>query len=386
MTIEKSLEIFGKHDQNTFEQMKLCLSHDAAVKGALMADGHLGYSQPIGGVLVYDRAISPQGVGFDIACGNKAVKLQCDVDYVRDNIELIMDSVWGTFGFGTGGSNRYQVEDPVLDDPLWNEIEFLPFLKEKASRQLGTIGSGNHYIDIFLDGELQVWVGVHFGSRGLGHAIASHFLKASGAKDGMMTEPKVLEEGTDLFEQYIRCLDLAGRYAYAGRNWVCNRMAVLLRGVIVDEVHNHHNFAWKENGNWVVRKGSTPNFPGQRSFVGGSMGDVSVILEGTDTETNKSALYSTVHGAGRIMSRTEATGMKKWKKGIFKEPKVTQDMMDRWVQEKGVVLRGGGLDESPHCYRRLPDVIREQADSIKIMRVLQPIGVAMAGNESRPED
>jgi len=123
-------------------------------------------------------------------------------------------------------------------------------------------------------------------------------------------------------------------------------------------VHNHHNFAWEEEHQgrklWVVRKGATPAFPGQLGFVGGSMGDNSVILEGKASEESEKALYSTVHGAGRVMSRTEASGRKKWKKGKMikkSEGKISREMMMEWVDSKGVELRGGGTDESPHCYK-----------------------------------
>jgi tRNA-splicing ligase RtcB len=179
-------------------------------------------------------------------------------------------------------------------------------------------------------------------------------------------------------------MELAGRYAYAGRDWVCERVARILGARIVEEVHNHHNFAWKEKHGgrdlWVVRKGATPAFPGQRGFVGGSMGDISVILEGVDSDESKAALYSTVHGAGRVMSRTQAAGKRKWgKQKGSSGGQITRAMMMDWVRKMGVELRGADTDESPHCYKRLPDVLEEHGNTIRIVHTLQPIGVAMAG-------
>jgi tRNA-splicing ligase RtcB len=185
-------------------------------------------------------------------------------------------------------------------------------------------------------------------------------------------------------------MKLAGRYAYAGRDWVCGRVADLLGASVLEEVHNHHNFAWEEDHAgqhlWVVRKGATPAFPGQRGFVGGSMGDISVIIEGIDSEESQQALYSTVHGAGRVMSRTAARGKTRWKKGRkvqLSEGRVSREMMMSWVNKQGVELRGAGTDESPHCYKRLPQVLEHHANTIRILHTLTPVGVAMAGEDEK---
>ncbi len=135
-------------------------------------------------------------------------------------------------------------------------------LKHLAENQLGTVGSGNHYVDIFEDEEGHIWVGVHFGSRGLGHKTATWFLEKGGAKDGMDVEPLVLSMDSDLGQQYEIAMTLAGKYAYAGRDWVCSKVAEIIGASIVEEVHNHHNYAWLEKHDgkqlWVVRKGATP--------------------------------------------------------------------------------------------------------------------------------
>jgi len=374
-------------DEGAFLQMANCAKD--AVHLALMADHHRGYAVPIGGVVAYENKISPSGVGFDIACGNKAVRLDVPVSEVRRKIKKIMDDVWTNLSFGMGRKNNVVVDHELFDDEAW-KLYPMKTLKQTARNQLGTIGSGNHYVDLFADEQERVWVGVHFGSRGLGHKTATYFLEAGGAQDGMDAEPLVLDVRSSLGGDYIECMHLAGRYAYAGRDWVCAQVARLLGAKIVEEIHNHHNFAWKERHGdrdlWVVRKGATPAFPGQKGFVGGSMGDKSVILEGVESDEGKDSLYSTVHGAGRVMSRTRARGKTNRKTGeVIFAGEVTREMMLDWVRAQGVELRGAGVDESPHVYKRLPEVLAHHQKSIRVLHTLTPLGVAMAGeNEVDP--
>jgi tRNA-splicing ligase RtcB len=377
----ENVRVFGLHDENTLAQMKNCAKDNAVVAGVLCADGHLGYAVPIGGVLAYDYKISPSGVGFDIACGNKCILTDMPAREARRKIKKIMDDVWAKISFGMGRNNQEEVDHELFDDEAW-KMPALRSLKQTARNQLGTVGGGNHYVDIFADELDRVWVGVHFGSRGLGHKTATHFLEAGGATDGMTADPLILDIRSNLGTEYIEAMQLAGRYAYAGRDWVCGKVARILGAKVLDEVHNHHNYAWKETHNgqelWVVRKGATPAFPGQRGFVGGSMGDISVILEGVESEESKKALYSTVHGAGRVLSRSAAKG--KWKgKQEIRPGQVSRRMMDAWIMEKKVELRGADVDESPHCYKRLPEVLNYHADTVKILHTLTPLGVAMAG-------
>lgn len=378
--LDGKIPVWGVHEDNTLEQIKMCAEH--ADYAALSADGHLGYGCPIGGILGAETRISPTAVGFDIACGNKAVRLDVPARYVRDHIETIMDQVFSVLSFGVGRKNNERVDFDILNDNEGWTTEAAKPLKRKAEEQLGTIGSGNHYVDIFVDELDRVWVGVHFGSRGLGHGIATWFLKACNAQDGMMVPPVFLDVDSDLGAQYVSAMGLGGEYAYAGRDWVCEHVAKLLGGQILEEVHNHHNFAWLEEHDgkkmWVCRKGATPARPGQRGFVGGTMGETSVILEGVDSEEAKIALYSTVHGAGRVMGRMQAKGVVK--KGVVKrEGLVKPEMMQEWITRANVVLRGGGVDESPHCYKRLDEVLAEHGPSIRILHTLTPLGIAMAG-------
>jgi tRNA-splicing ligase RtcB len=368
-------------DEGALSQIKTCAL--TAQHVALMADHHKGYACPIGGVLAYENSISPSGVGYDIACGNKAVLTDADAGEVRKNIGPIMDDIFRTVSFGVGRKNDDErVDHELFDSPTWS-LKAIAHLKEMARQQLGTVGSGNHYVDLFTDEQDRVWIGVHFGSRGFGHKTATFFLDAGGAKDGMDVPPLVIDADGALGADYLACMELAGRYAYAGRDWVCERVRRILGAASVEEVHNHHNFAWREEHDghdlWVVRKGATPAFPGQCGFVGGSMGDISVIIEGVRNVWAAQSLYSTIHGAGRVMGRMEAKGTFDRKTGAVKRPgKVTQPMMDEWVAREGVALRGAGLDESPHCYKRLPEVLEQHAGMLRVLHTLQPIGVAMA--------
>jgi tRNA-splicing ligase RtcB len=379
-------KIFGEHDAATIAQIERCVEAGGE-RAVLCADGHKGYAQPIGGVIAYTDKISLSGVGFDIACGNLAIRTDATRVQVAPAMEEIMNDVVRDVSFGIGQRSKTRIDHELFDDPAW-ELSPMRELKQTAAHQLGTVGGGNHYVDIFADEEDRIWVGVHFGSRGLGHKTATHFLKAAGGKDGMDVPPTIVSEASPLGQDYISGMMLAGRYAYAGREAVARHVVRgILRANAIEEVHNHHNFAWREEHDgekyWVVRKGATPAFPGQKGFVGGSMGDDAVIIEGVDSPTSREALFSTVHGAGRIMSRTAAKGkfVKVDGKRIRKDGLVRHDEMMKWIGDKNVVLRGGDLDEAPQAYRRLPDVLAAHAGTIQILHKLTPLGVAMAGRD-----
>lgn len=391
--------VFGSHDPGTLEQLRDVASR--ARRAALMADGHVGYVMPIGGVAGYQERVSVVGVGFDIACGNAAIRTDLDAARLgRRDLEGIAAEIQGSISFGIGRTNRAgdaPVDHPLFESAAWEAVpaQHRHALRQKARDQLGTVGSGNHYVDVFADETGAVWVGVHFGSRGLGHSIASGMLALSqdlpwGAR-GRETEI-LLPLSSPLGHDYWTLMNLAGEYAYAGREWVARRVVSILGGREEELVHNHHNFAWRERHGGedmiVVRKGATPAFPGQRGFVGGSMGDDAVIVEGTSqadeavARLQQAALFSTVHGAGRVMSRTEAGGKYRgWgaKRRLVRPGVVTPAMMRDWVESRGVILRGGGLDESPHAYRRLPEVIAAQRGTVRVVHTLRPLIVVMAG-------
>lgn len=396
--------IFGAHDQKTLVQLADVASR--AERVALMSDGHLGYIMPIGGVAAYDNKISVAGVGFDIACGNAAIRTNLELADIQSNLSELADEINEQISFGVGRKNK--ADDAPTDDPLFQDDawEIVPTKKgvrqrlvDKARSQLGTVGSGNHYVDVFADEDGAIWVGVHFGSRGFGHTVATTFMALNQGKswgEKAKEAETLLDLDEDLGKDYWAMMNLAGRYAYVGREWVARKVVKLLGGEELELIHNHHNFAWKEVHDGreyvVVRKGATPAFPGQKGFVGGSMGDDAVILQGRengDTETKASqeaAMFSTVHGAGRVMSRTEAAGKWDYKRKVRKtQGKVTPDMLHEWLAEKEVILRGGGLDEAPHAYRRLPDVLASQGDTVEVLHTLKPLVVVMAGaNEFDP--
>jgi tRNA-splicing ligase RtcB len=392
--------VFGSHDQQTLAQLRDVARR--AERVALMADGHKGYVMPIGGVAAYRDQASVVGVGFDIACGNAAIRTdQTLADYTREDLTRIADEIQREISFGIGRTCRAHdapEDHPLFEAPAWEAVpgkHERDTLRAKARSQLGTVGGGNHYVDVFADETGAIWVGVHFGSRGLGHTVASGFLALGQGKQWGARVPEtevLLDLRTPLGDAYWSLMNLAGDYAYAGREWVARKVVSLLGGHERELVHNHHNFAWRERHEGedliVVRKGATPAFPGQPSFVGGSMGDNAVILEGAraETEDQRRALFSTVHGAGRVMSRTEARGKLNWKTRQVKSPgKVSWEMLREWVGAKGVILRGGGLDESPHVYRRLPDVLAAQGDTVRVVHTLTPLIVVMAGeNEFDP--
>lgn len=379
-------KIFGQHDEATLRQIETCVAAGGE-RGVLCADGHKGYAQPIGGVVAYDRKISLSGVGFDIACGNLAILTDATRSEAAPRIDRIMDDVVRDISFGVGRKSKTRVDHELFDDPAW-QLKPLSELKSTAADQLGTVGGGNHYVDIFADEQDRIWVGVHFGSRGFGHKTATHFLKAAGGKDGMDVPPTVVEDSSEIGQDYLAGMHLAGRYAYAGREAVARHVVqTILGAAILEEVHNHHNFAWREkhgdNEYWVVRKGATPAFPGQKGFVGGSMGDEAVIIEGVDSPISRDSLFSTVHGAGRIMSRTQAKGkfVRIGNKRIRQDGLVRHDEMMKWLSDRHIALRGGDLDEAPQAYRRLPEVLAAHAGTIRILHTLTPLGVAMAGRD-----
>jgi tRNA-splicing ligase RtcB (3'-phosphate/5'-hydroxy nucleic acid ligase) len=422
-----TIKTFGEVDQRSLEQLERCMAAGDAEFGVLCADHHPGYSQPIGGGIAYEGYVSPSGVGYDIGCGNKAAQTELSrADLERlGGVEKVMKEITRRISFGMGVPARERVDHPVLDKIRTADFAPQRALTDLAAKQLGTVGSGNHYVNLMADEEDRIWVGVHFGSRGFGHKTASGFLAlAQGlpfggrAREGEMDSPPVLfEADSELGQSYIAAMQLAGEYAYAGRDVVVAKVLEILGADAVHEVHNHHNFAWREEhfgrDYWVIRKGCTPARPRQEGFVGGSMGDESVILEGVESPVNEQALYSTVHGAGRVMSRSQAAGRTRRRKAwacpmrdcpyvaeqqgtcpehsktlrkVSVSEQVKPGLVD-WpaVQERlrreGIVLLGGGADEAPEVYKRLPEVLAAHGDTVRVKHTLRPLGVAMAGRD-----
>lgn len=414
-SLHGSILVWGQHETPTVKQLAACIAAGGAPLAALMADGHPGCSQPIGGVVAYEDLLSPSGVGTDIACGNKAVRTRLRWRDIRRDIAGVMSDLYATVSFGQTRRLRREAGHPVLEEPLWRDLPFLAPLQAMAREQLGTVGGGNHYIDLLvetpadgerslrmanarrlsdLDGDAPVWVAVHFGSRGPGYRIANGFMNLAEnrpfeAPRADQHTPILIPADSDLGQAYLTGLELAGRYAYAGRDLVVEQVLSLLGTQADFTVHNHHNFTWRETHGgrplWVVRKGATPLWPGQYGFIGGSMGDLSVVVRGVESEESAMALYSTVHGAGRVMSRTQAAG--KW--GVRRGRRVrTGGAVDfphvqKVLRSQGIELRGGEADEAPQVYRKLADVLPHHAPTFELLHLLRPVGVAMAGPEEQ---
>jgi tRNA-splicing ligase RtcB (3'-phosphate/5'-hydroxy nucleic acid ligase) len=373
-------------------------------------------------------------------CGNKAVRTDLLIDDLRPDLGRVMDTIFDRISFGVGRKNDEPVDHPVLD--RIREADFRPqrALRDLAAKQLGTVGAGNHYVDLFAGDDDHVWVGVHFGSRGFGHKTASGFLALAAGRrfdergpEGEMDSPPVLlHVDSELGQAYVAAMQLAGEYAYAGRDVVVDRVLEILGARSTYEVHNHHNYGFRERHHgvdvWVIRKGCTPAFPGQEGFVGATMGEPSVILRGTDRPEGAELLYSTVHGAGRVMSRTQAAGKVgaraecsdrdcgfwvRWseyrrerqrrgikegerftlcpehpdgtmhkRRGRIKDGLIDFGSVRRELTAGGIELRGGAADEAPGAYKRLDDVLAAHGDTIEIVHRLTPVGVAMAGADT----
>ena len=223
----EGIPVFGEPEAQALAQAKMCARTGNVVGVALMADHHKGYSQPIGGVVVYEPdQVSPSGVGFDIACGNKAVRTRLTYPEIAGDLPRLMDRIWQEISFGIGRKNPKPVDHPVLDHPLWREEKYLRPLHKMAVEQLGTVGGGNHYVDLFVERVTQrIWVGVHFGSRGPGFRIASGVLNLMHGRpfdhpragEHMDAPPAILDLRSELGQFYWEARHLAGQFAYAGR-------------------------------------------------------------------------------------------------------------------------------------------------------------------------
>jgi tRNA-splicing ligase RtcB len=376
MKIIDNITVFGELEErldleytDVFAQIKQSASPEGAL-GILCADNHLGYRMPIGGVVAYPDHISPSGVGYDIGCGNNAVRTNLKLHEIGNDMRRIVEEIAAQIEFGLGSKGNEE-RRAVFDNSSWKSNPLLNGLDDLAASQLGSVGGGNHYIDILRDEDNCIWVANHFGSRGFGHTVAKRTLTELGMKDVVNGEPALIKEGTELFDDYLEAMKMAGNYAALGRSIVIDKVIGILGAQVDRHVDNHHNFAWREEHNgqkyWVVRKGSTPLRPDQLSFIGGSMGDVSVIVRGVDGPEARQALYSAPHGAGRVISRSKA-------KKTF-----TYEQMREVLEKYNVIVIGGDLDESPMAYRDLSGVMDAHFGAFEMAHILYPVGVVMAG-------
>lgn len=381
--INLNMKIFWKEiiDPNAIMQLENCMIEWSI--WVLTADAHYWYSMPVWGAIAYKNHISLSWVWFDIWCGNKAVKT--DIKLSDIDLTKVFDEIIKVISFWVWRKNPDPIKHEVLDKIKNAEYVPLRSLYDLARNQLGTIWSWNHYVDIFVDEDDYIRVWVHFWSRWFWHKITTWFISLSqwlsftdkGKEWTMDSKPILFDLESQIGKDYLYSMRLAWEYAYAGRNWVCDTVVNILWWKVIDEIHNHHNFAREEEHFWekyyVVRKWCTPAFPWQRWFIWSNMKDYSVIVEWVDSEDSKLWLYSTVHWAGRVMWRRKAIDTIDFQntKQVMKD----QDILLYWAWP----------DESWECYKSLEEVLSYQWDTIKIIHKLKPLVVMMAwANEIDP--
>lgn len=384
---------YGEHDEGTLRQLATLSNCIEFIKTLLMADGHLGYqSMPIGGVTSAFQYVAPGGAGFDIGCGNWIGKTSIhmfDLDF--SDLQAIGHEILQHIAIGLGRDAGYLANHNVLDKII-AETKHIGLPEETIRNQFGSVGAGNHYIDLMADTDGYIWVALHYGSRKLGHSIADYYLKMLGAQDGMFSEPVFLDAFSEMGMDYFHDMELAGQYAMESRRAVGLKIITeILRDTVTDFVENHHNYIWLENHYgqdvFVTRKGATPVGLGIRSFIGGSMGtDSAIVTVRTDEESIREAqkaLFSAPHGAGRVIGRSQAKG-KKDKTGAWKrDPRVTKKMMDDAVADAGVIRIGGDVDEAPQCYRNLIEDVLPHHPYLQVVELLTPLVVVMNPDTGR---
>jgi len=369
-------------------QMDAASRLPVAVAGALMPDAHVGYGLPIGGVLATRGAVIPYAVGVDIACRMKLTVLDLPSAEIQRNPERLSRAIEAETRFGIGASFRARREHDVMDDD-WNISPVTRTHHDRAASQLGTSGSGNHFVEFgtltiardglaLPPGEYLALLS-HSGSRGVGAAVCKHYSDlAMRMRPDLPREMKHLawldlesSEGNE----YWNAMELMGRYAAANHALIHRHIAKHLGVSVMLDLENHHNFAWKEEHHGeeliVHRKGATPAARGQLGIIPGSMATPGFIVRGRG---NAESLHSAAHGAGRQMSRTQAHKTLSWSDA------------NRLLRERGVTLLSAGLDEVPAVYKNIHDVMAAQADLVETHARFDPRIVKMAPSGERPED
>ncbi len=378
-------------DPASIEQLENACSLPISVRGALMPDAHRGYGLPIGGVLATRNAVIPYAVGVDIACRMKLTVLDLPPEILDDAPERLKRAIERETRFGIGAAfQRDRREHPVMDED-WTFTSLTRELKSKAWAQLGTSGSGNHFVEF---GTFEAEPGEnlpglapgrylallsHSGSRGAGATIAGHYSRL--ARELHPELPRELAhlawldldtaEGAD----YWRSMELMGRYAAANHACIHRHVAGHLGAEVLLDLENHHNFAWKEehDGETLVvhRKGATPAGKGVLGIIPGSMASTTYVVRGLG---NEASLRSAAHGAGRAMSRTAAKKTLRWEDAR------------KLLDERGVTLLSAGLDEVPAVYKDIDAVMAAQSDLVEPVARFLPRLVKMAPAGERPED
>jgi len=378
--------IWGREnvDEGSLAQMDNAMRLPIAVAGALMPDAHVGYGLPIGGVLATDNAVIPYAVGVDIACRMRLSIYEVSPHLMGQKKALFENALWEQTAFGMGsewkGSRR--ADHAVLDDPAWDATRLLKTLQDNAARQLGTSGTGNHFVEwgafrliepLFnlQPGEYLALLS-HSGSRSVGFKIADRYSKLAMEQhpdlDKSVRHLAWLSLDSEEGQEYWLSMELAGRFASANHHVIHRRMAQAVGLKEAAVVENHHNFAWAEklpDGKNVIvhRKGATPAGAGVLGVIPGSMGDAGYLVRGRGVSES---LESASHGAGRLMSRKAALNS------------ISRSARDGYLQERGVTLLGGGLDESPQAYKPIDAIIAAQRDLVEALGKFTPRIVRMA--------
>ncbi|HLP10102.1 MAG TPA: RtcB family protein [Opitutaceae bacterium] len=359
-----------------------------AVQGALMPDAHVGYGLPIGGVLATEGAVVPFAVGVDIACRMKLSVLDLPVDWLRRHTQDLAHAIETETRFGVGASfEKRRREHPVLDED-WTVSPVTHSHRDKAWAQLGTSGSGNHFVEFgcltITDGAAGLPPGEylallsHSGSRGTGAAVCEHYSRLAERRCDLPREfGKLawLELASAEGAEYWAAMELMGRYASANHALIHRHIAQHLKADVLLSIENHHNFAWREHhhGREVVvhRKGATPAGAGVLGVIPGSMASPGFVVRGLG---NPASLDSAAHGAGRVMSRKSAHATFTWKQ------------VRPLLEERGITLLSAGIDEVPGVYKDIARVMAAQADLVEPLARFDPAIVKMAGPGERPED
>jgi tRNA-splicing ligase RtcB (3'-phosphate/5'-hydroxy nucleic acid ligase) len=385
-----------EHDA-VMQMEKACLL-PVSVAGALMPDAHVGYGLPIGGVLATDNVVIPYAVGVDIACRMKMTVLDLPLRDLERKQDRLTRAIEAETRFGVGANFRERRAHDVLDAD-WSISPVTKQHKDKAWSQLGTSGSGNHFVEfgLFTASEPISAVGQstplapgeyvallsHSGSRGTGASVCDHYSKIAFARfPDLPPELKRLawlSLDSAPGQEYWAAMELMGRYAAANHACIHRHIAANLGAEVLLDLENHHNFAWKErhviDGREreviVHRKGATPAGQGVLGIIPGSMASPGYVVRGRG---NAESLNSASHGAGRVMSRKKATETLSWEKA------------NRFLKERGVTLISAGLDEVPMVYKDIHTVMAAQEDLVEVLGRFDPKLVKMAPSGERPED
>lgn len=376
-------------EETAVEQLRQSVRLPVAVQAALMPDAHQGYGLPIGGVLATDNAVIPYAVGVDIACRMKLSVFDIPASQLHRLHDTLVNALHRETLFGAGAKFKRPNEHEVLDAD-WSITPFILKLRDERARgQLGTSGSGNHFVefgvltlskpDIGLQAGEYLALLSHSGSRGPGAMIADHYSRVA-----MSLHPQLppelkrlawLDLSTAAGQEYWAAMNLMGQFASANHAVIHRRIARAIGGHVIAGVENHHNFAWKEThgGREVIvhRKGATPAQAGVLGVIPGSMASPAYVVRGRGVAAS---LESAAHGAGRRMSRTAARQQFRW------------SHIRPMLEERGVELLSAGIDENPLAYKNIDDVMARQTDLVEVIARFDPKIVRMADEGEKPED